>query len=109
MSSAFELTQSRRTGGSETGPVSTCVANKDGVAGQPENICLLVEARGCPELDLALTGCVKGRKGWRPRCGGLPRGGAPVGRVAAGLDRVAVVEGVVLEWHLVEVRLHMCT
>ena len=69
----------------------------------------LAEAGGCPELDLALTGCVKGRKGWRPRCGGLPRGGAPVGRVAAGLDRVAVVEGVVLEWHLVEVRLHMCT
>ena len=37
----------------------------------------LAEAGGCPELDLALTGCVKGRNGRRPRCGGLPRGGPP--------------------------------
>jgi hypothetical protein len=44
--------------------------------------------------------------GPKPLGGCFPLGGAPVGRVAAGLDRVAVVEGVVLEWHLVEVRLH---
>ena len=65
------------------------------------------EAAGRPVLALALAGGRWRPSGPRPLRGGPRRGhgGAPVGRVAAGLDGVAVVEGVVLEGHLVEVRL----
>ena len=68
----------------------------------------LAEAGGRPELDLALAGCAGGRIGRRLWAAVFHMAAVPVGRVAAGLDRVAVVEGVVLERHLVEVRLHTC-
>jgi hypothetical protein len=69
MSSAFELTQSRRTGGSETGPVSTCGENKAGVAGQPEHICQsahLAEAGGRRELDWRWRGVLQSKSAKAP-------------------------------------------
>ena len=64
MSSAFELTQSRRTGGSETGPVSTCVASMASMASMVglhpagparTHVPNLAEAGGRPEIDLRST------------------------------------------------------
>ena len=61
MSSAFELTQSRRTGGSETGPVSTCVASMASMVGlhpagpARTHVPNLAEAGGRPEIDLRST------------------------------------------------------
>ena len=68
----------------------------------------LADAGGRPELDLALAARAGGRLGRSLWAAVFHMAAVPVGRVTAGLDRVAVVEGVVLERHLVEVRLHTC-